>query len=187
MLISIVDNISRDVSLPIGPYSVFTGSAVPVTVCGVPRERAGLAVVGCRVSIVNADGVRVTAACQRRCNWCANFAASNFEGYGTVDNGVQVFLVLSDGTNEHIELVASGMLFIKQANSEVRPGGGGSPDYQKKGDIEYLRAYILNGVQHYKRVEIAYDAVMDDWGFNLTGDYVLVDGAFIPYVNQEVS
>lgn len=61
---------------------------------------------------------------------------------------------------------------------ETPIAGGGSGDVALGGD-QYFKSEIVDGVQHYKRVEIRYDADMADWGFVLVGDFVLEDGEMV--------
>lgn len=52
-------------------------------------------------------------------------------------------------------------------------------NYVTMGADQYIKSEIVDGVQHYKKVVLAYDADMEDWGFNLTGDYILSGSSFV--------
>lgn len=168
-----------DPSFPLDPVRVNAGSPLPVVILGVPAYRGPDQVVGVHVAVTNADGVTVEIPLGMfgDCTWRGTFAASNFTNYGTVDNGFAVILVMVDGS---LERVASGIFEVLATSPSTQPGDPGNY-YQRKGDDEYHRSEVVEGVQHYKKVEIAYDADMGAWGFDLTGDYILNNsGEFVP-------
>lgn len=187
MRIDITRQIRCGASFPLVPTPVYTGSALPIEVVGVPRLRGNSEVVGVRVAITNADGVTVTVGLEPRGDgsWCANFAAANFAAFGRVDNGVIVYLELLDIDAVATERIASGILDIIAGTPDARPG---DPDahYVAKGDDQFVKTAIVDGVQHYKRIVVTYVERMGDWGFDLEGDYILTDaGQFVPANTQE--
>lgn len=58
--------------------------------------------------------------------------------------------------------------------------GADSSGCVQKGDVLYVRSKVVDGVQHYVAQTMTYDEDMKAWGADWTGDYVLVDGSFIP-------
>lgn len=60
----------------------------------------------------------------------------------------------------------------------------GSPGahYQSKGGDIYIKSEVIDDIQHYKRLSIAYSSRLGTWGFNdPEGDYVLfANGDFVP-------
>lgn len=45
----------------------------------------------------------------------------------------------------------------------------------------FFPSEVIDGVQHYKRQDIRFDADMGAWGAEWTGDFVYTPGGFIPY------
>lgn len=186
MKIDISNQVKIDASFPIDPVHVYTGSALPVEVVGVPRIRGGAYVTGVKVAVTNADGVTIEATAVKYDDgsWRCVFAASNFVTYGKVDNGLVVSLELSAGTATHVEKIGRGVFEVMSGSSSATPGTPGT-HYQVVGADEYHKSVVVGGVQHYKKVTIAYDAEMGDWGFNLSGDYIIsADGEYVPVVNS---
>lgn len=182
MIIHLKKNIRLDVTLPIGPVSGFTSSALPLEFVDIPGEICGAAVVAVAVTVTNADGVAATAPCEHADGvWRVIFAASCFEHYGYVESGVSVALTLRDGSgNERRMVLAVGDLEVKRSSPSAAPGDPGK-SYQIKGEDIYVKTRVIDGVQHYARQEMSYDAEMGAWGADWLGDYILVDGEFVPF------
>lgn len=183
MKIDISRQIKTDASFPLDPGRVYTGSAFPVEVVGVPCRRGDAYVTGVKVAVTNADGLTIeaTAVMFNDGSWRAVFAASCFTSFGRIDNGLVVSLDLLNGGTQHVEKIGCGIFEVMSGSPDVQPGDP-TAHYRRVGDDDYRKSYVLENIQHYKKVEIAYDEDMGDWGFNLTGDFILsADGEFIPY------
>lgn len=180
MRLDILNQVKRDVSFPLCPVHVLTGSALPVDVTGVPSRRAGADVVGVKLSVTNADGVVIEVPLEQYADnvWRGILGASNFATYGTVECGVVISLEFAEVGATHTEKIAVGDIEILKGSATAQPGDP-TASYQTLGGDQYLKSEVIDGVQHYKRVEIAYDTDMEDWGFNLTGDYVLSGSSFV--------
>lgn len=176
MTIDLKNNLAYSVALPVGPVRVFTASVLSVEIANVPASRHGKGVASVEVAVTNADGVSATAAATKVGSaYYVRFAASMFETYGEVENGVAVFLVFADETRER---VASALLRVLAANADARPGDP-SKSLVAKGDEVYVKSRVVEDVQHYVRQVMAYDEDMAAWGADWTGDYILVDGQFV--------
>ena len=182
MIIYLKKNIRLDVTLPIGPVSGFTSSALPLEFADIPGEICGAAVVAVAVTVTNADGVAATAPCEHADGvWRVIFAASCFEHYGYVESGVSVALTLRDGSgNERRMVLAVGDLEVKRSSPSAAPGDP-EKSYQIKGEDIFVKTRVIDDVQHYARQEMSYDAEMGAWGADWLGDYILVDGEFVPF------
>lgn len=182
MIIHLKKNIRLDVTLPIGPVSGFTSSALPLEFVDIPGEICGAAVVAVAVTVTNADGVAATAPCEHADGvWRVIFAASCFEHYGYVESGVSVALTLRDGSgNERRMVLAVGDLEVKRSSPSAAPGDP-EKSYQIKGEDIFVKTRVIDDVQHYARQEMSYDAEMGAWGADWLGDYILVDGEFVPF------
>jgi hypothetical protein len=182
MIIHLKKNIRLDVTLPIGPVSGFTSSALPLEFVDIPGEICGAAVVAVAVTVTNADGVAATAPCEHADGvWRVIFAASCFEHYGYVESGVSVALTLRDGSgNERRMVLAVGDLEVKRSSPSAAPGDP-EKSYQIKGEDIFVKTRVIDDVQHYTRQEMSYDAEMGAWGADWLGDYILVDGEFVPF------
>lgn len=186
MKIDITKQLKTDPSFPIDPVRTYTGSALPIEVVGVPNVRGTGYVVGVKVEITNADGVTLPVNLARRLDgvWGCVFAASNFAAFGWVENGVTVSLEITNpnGNGTHLEKIGRGDFEVLSGSASARPGDPSS-HYRTIGDDDFKKSQVVDGVQHFKKVEIAYDEDMGDWGFDLTGDYILsADGEFVPVV-----
>ena len=176
MKIDLSRNIDFDATLPIGPVRVFTSSVLTLELKGIPPRRGEKKVASVAVTVTNADAQPATAeAVKIGSVWFVRFAASNFKNYGTVENGVTVSLVYDDDSRE---VVGRGQFEIVAATADAKPGDP-TAAYVAKGDSLYVKSAVVGGVQHYLLQSMVYDAEMEAWGAEWTGDYVLVDGEFV--------
>lgn len=156
-------------ALKLLPISHYTGIALPLEAMDVPSRFGGEEVLSVSFVVMNADGVRVTAPASLKSGvWGATIAAKSFPTYGFIPRGVAVVLVTPTGST----VAAYADLEIYPDGQDVEPGSGPSASPTLGAD-QYLKSEIVDGVQHYKRVEIRYDADMADWGFILVGDFIL--------------
>lgn len=185
MKIELLHNIAQDPTLPIGPVRGFTGSSLFLELCGIPPKIGGCDVASVDVSIVNADGAPITGTAERAdVIWRILFASSNFATFGNIKNGAKVTaeLVRADGTRFATTLGVGNVEIVK-GDPSAEPGDP-SRAFVVKGDDVYLKSEIVEGVQHYVKQEMEYDPEIG-WGANWTGDYVLVDGEFVPANTEE--
>lgn len=157
------------------PIAHYTDTALPLEVVDVPSLFGGEEVLSVSFVVMNADGVRVTAPASLKSGvWGATIAAKSFPTYGFIPRGVAVVLITPKGST----VAAYADLEIYPDGQDVEPGSGPSASPWLGAD-QYHKSEIIDGVQHYKRVEIRYDADMADWGFVLVGDFVLEDGEMV--------
>lgn len=186
MKIHLYDQV-RNPAFPLKCANHFTGSALPIELCGIPFFYACSRVTGVSVTITNADGVELTGLCEK-CGyeWRVLFAATNFVHYGFVKKGVKVVLSLegSDG-RYHQTVLAVGDIEINASAAGAQPGDPSAHYATKDGD-HYEKIDVRDGVQHYiKRVMVFDPDPAIGWGAKWEGDYILTaDGNFIP-ANQE--
>ena len=182
MKISLKDQAKISPALPMQCAATFTGSALPLEFVDIPGEIGGAAVVAVAATVTNADGAAATAPCEHAGEvWRVVFAASCFEHYGFVERGVSVALTLRDGSgNERGMVLAVGDLEVKRSSPSAAPGDP-EKSYQIKGEDIYVKTRVIDDVQHYARQEMSYDAEMGAWGADWLGDYILVDGEFVPF------
>ena len=182
MKISLKDQATISPALPMQCAATFTGSALPLEFVDIPDEIGGAAVVAVAATVTNADGAAATAPCEHAGGvWRVTFAASCFEHYGFVERGVSVALTLRDGSgNERGMVLAVGDLEVKRSSPSAAPGDP-EKSYQIKGEDIFVKTRVIDDVQHYARQEMSYDAEMDAWGADWLGDYILVDGEFVPF------
>lgn len=184
MRIDITNQIRTDPSFPIDPVRVYTGSALPIEIVGVPNLRGGKYVVGVKIALTNADGIPIEIPLARKMDgvYYGVFAASNFTTYGWIEFGATISLELASGNGGvHVEKVARGDFEVMSGSASARPGDP-TTHYRTIGDDDYKKSDVVAGVQHYKKVGIVYDEEMGDWGFTLTGDYIIGDEGFVPVV-----
>ena len=177
MKIDLSRNIDFDATLPIGPVRVFTASVLSLELKGIPSKRGEKKVASVSVAVTNADAMTATAeAVKIGSVWFVRFAASNFKNYGTVENGVAVSLVYDDDSRE---VIGRGQFEVVAASADAQPGDP-SAAYVSKGDSLYVKSRVdEQDVQHYLLQSMVYDAEMEAWGAEWTGDYILVDGEFV--------
>ena len=176
-VIDLRDNILLSLALPLRRVGVYTGSALPIAIRGVPDEFSGQAVTGVTITLTNADGTSMDVACLRTDrDWTALVAASFFAAYGFISRGVKVVADVQDGSAVRHVTVGVGDLDVIADTAAVRRG---DPDrtVQGKGDDIYLKSEVVDGEQHYKRLTIEKNPRVG-WGLNQVGDYILVDGEF---------
>lgn len=168
-------------TLPVMPVGVYTGSALPLEICGIPAMMAGGGVSGVSVTVTNADGVPVTGAAEA-CGgaWMILFAASNFANYGEVMAGIKIDATIArrDGTNA-VVTVGVADLKIKAASANASPGTPGNMVMVKGTDIYFPFGEPVEGVQHYVKQTVVYDPDIG-YGAEWSGDYILSsDGQFV--------
>ena len=144
---------AKDPSLPTAPLRTFAGSALALDLL-VPQAIAGEPLAGVAVTIVNADGY--------------------------VTNGFRAVATLGTGEATHETILAVGDLDIRAASATAIPGDVAASLQTKGGDI-YCKTTVVDGVQHYAKQTIAYDADMGAWGATWSGDYILVAGEWKEY------
>jgi len=180
MKINLNIQMENKLTLPVMPVGIYTGSALPLEIVGIPALMAGGVVSGVNVTVTNADGIPVTgaaAACGGA--WFALFAASNFVSYGNVMAGIKIDATIErrDGTTATVT-VGVADLEIKAASANATPGTP-SNHYAVKGGDLYLKTQLVEGVQHYTKQSMVFDAEIG-WGAEWTGDYILgSDGEFV--------
>lgn len=167
-------------TLPVMPVGIYTGSALPLEIVGIPAMMAGGVVSGVSVTVTNADGIPVTgAAAAVGGTWMILFAASNFANYGDVMAGIRIDATVErgDGTTA-VVTVGVADLNIKAASADATPGTPSNMVMVKGGDI-YCKSQMVGGVQHYVKQVISHDPEIG-WGADWTGDYVLgSDGQYV--------
>lgn len=161
---------------PFLPVNVPCGSSRTIGVVGL-GSKYGIKVTGCRIRVTNADGVSLMKECVfDRGVWVVTFPSSHFQNFGSVKNGVVIFV---DGTDERgdsqswIERVGD----LKVSDIGV---SGAAPGHMDSHDV-YLKSEIVDGVQHYKKEVLVYSERQQAWGADYVGDYILVGGEFTPY------
>lgn len=181
MILSLKDQTKLSPALPLRRVAVFANSSLPLALVGIPAEREDGETVEVSVSIVNADAQPITAPCEKDGEaWRVAFAPSCFPTYGFVSKGVKVVAILKDKNDARLRsILGVGDLEILSDSAEAQPGDP-SKSYQVKGADIYLKSEIVDTVQHYKKQALSFDAEMGAWGAEWTGDYILVNGDFVP-------
>lgn len=178
MILDLNYQVRHDMSLQPLPVKMNTGSALPLELFGIPGQLGGETITGVTVAVTNPDGVTATGAAEKSGGaWRVKFAASLFTAYGTVLRGVKVMATTAGGTT----VLALADLVVVAANADAIAGNPGA-HYQTKGGDMFFKSEIVEGVQHYKRVTIGFNARLGVWGYNdPEGDYVLdSNGDFAP-------
>lgn len=181
MKINLYRNTRYDPTFKIGPAKCYTASAMPLEFVGIPDQWSGGTVTAVTITVVNADGVPLTApATKDGDTWRILFAASNFATYGRIDHGLKVEAAITrpDGA-VYILTVGIGGVEIKQGDANAEAGEPMAA-YVVKGSDVYLKSELINGVQHFVRQTMEYDPDIG-WGANWGGDFILVAGDFVPY------
>lgn len=180
MKINLDIQMENELTSPVMPVGIYTGSALPLEIVGIPATLAGGVVSGVTVTVTNADGMPVTGeAAAVGGVWMVLFSASNFANYGTVKYGIKIDATVTrrDGTTATVT-VGVADLEIKAASASAAPGTPSSRYALKGGDL-YLKTQVLDGVQHYTKQSMVYDAEIG-WGAEWTGDYIMgADGEFV--------
>lgn len=159
---------------PLQPESVFTGSAYTAAIPNVPKSIDGYEITGVEVRVTNADGVPFTAAARLRGDmWLATFAASCFASYGRISKGLLVTLI---GTGDDGEVQrwkrGCGDFEVVPDTASAEPGDPSASYVVKGGDV-YVKSFAEQGVQHYLKQTMVYDAEMAAWGAVWDGDYII--------------
>ncbi len=170
-----------DPTLPVMPVRVNTGSALALELVGVPRRHAGGEVAGVSVVVTNADGEPLSAVCAKVGDaWCVVFAAAGFANYGFVRHGfcAAVEVRRADGTSAYLSIC--GDFEVVSASAAAQPGTPSSA-YQVAGGDVYQKSAVVDGVQHYVRQSMVYNARVG-WGATWGGDYIkTADGTFVEF------
>jgi len=177
MLLDLTDQLLFDSTLQPLPVKINTGSALALELLGIPPRLAGAPVTGVDVAVTNPDGALVSAqATKADLLYFVTFAASLFTSYGTVLRGVKISVHTERGTTTVL-----ADLVVKAATPDAQPGQPGT-HYQVLGSDTYLKSETIEGVQHFKRLAIAYNERLHAWAFkDPEGDYVLdANGQFVP-------
>lgn len=174
-----------DQTLPPLPVKVYTGSALPLELVGIPAKMAGGEVLGVSVTVTNADGQPLTGQCFKvGAEWYTLFAAAGFTNYGFVKQGVKfdVTVKRADGSTAVVTIGVAD-LEVKAASPNA-VAGQPSRGCVVKGEDVYFKAAVVGGVQHYVKQSMQYDPRVG-WGAVWGGDFVLsTDGQFVPYVEE---
>lgn len=178
IIIDVTDNIRLSLLIPLRRVGVYTGSSVLIGIKGMPDEFAGLRILGVKLSLTNADGASLSVDCEQKERlWTAMFASSFCSAYGHVSNGVKVEASVDDGEHVHQIVIGVGDFDIDASSADARRGDPGRA-VQGKGDDVYIKTVKVEGVQHFKRLESVHNDRIG-WGFDLVGDFILVDGEFV--------
>lgn len=178
MIIDISHQATFDSTLQLLPVKINTGSALSLDIFGVPKYLAGKPVLSVTVTITNPDAVTASAAADKLGSfWSVKFAASLFTSYGEVLRGLKISATTADATT----ILALADFVVVAATPDAAAGSPGA-HYQSKGGDIYIKSEVIDDIQHYKRLSIAYSSRLGTWGFNdPEGDYVLsANGDFVP-------
>lgn len=160
-------------TMPVMPIGIYTGSALPLEITGIPATMAGGTVRGVDVTVTNADGIPATGSANPVGGvWMVLFAASNFASYGDVTAGVKIDATVerADGSTATVT-VGVADLRIKAASANATPGTPANHYALKGGDL-YIKTQLVEGVQHYTKQTMAHDPEIG-WGAEWSGDYIL--------------
>jgi hypothetical protein len=168
---------AKNSRLPLKCVSVYSGSALPIAFVGMPARRAGADVVAVTVEIVNAAGMPISGSCfKRRGLWRCLMSAANFAVYGFVAKGLRVVLELATGEKETL---AVGDFEVLAVDASAVKGEPSAMYVRKGGDVFLPSSVDEDGVQHYLKQAMAYDAEIG-WGATWIGDYVLTaEGEYV--------
>ena len=169
---------------PAGPLFGYSGSTVLAELVSVPASLAGGTVAGVEVTLTTPDGLQVTAPAEKvGSEWHVLFAASNFTCFGTTRRGFKaVAIIARDNGTTFPYTLGIGNLHIDAGTPDAQPGDP-SKGYVVKGDEIYFKSEVVEGLQHYVKQVMEYDPEIG-WGAAWTGDYILVDGEFVPYSEE---
>ena len=167
-------------TLPVMPIGIYTGSALPLEIVGIPAMMAGGVVSGVSVTVTNADGIPVTgSAVAVGGAWMALFAAANFANYGDVKCGIKIDATIErrDGTTAVVTIGVADLI-IKASSADAMPGTPSNMVAVKGSDL-YIKTQVVEGVQHYTKQTMVHDPEIG-WGAEWTGDYILdASGNFV--------
>lgn len=168
-------------TLPPITVDAFTGSALPLELVGIPKALGGKRISAVNVTVTNASGIPVTApAVLADGEWRVMFAATNFDTYGFVRNGVKIDVITSDGESV---IFAVGDIEIKASTADATEGVV-AQGLVRKGDDIYLPSYNADGVQHFMRETLVYSERQRAWGAEWTGDYIIVGGEYVAFTSE---
>ena len=171
-----------DQTLPPLPVKVYTGSALPLELVGIPAKMAGGEVLGVSVTVTNADGQPLSGECAKvGAEWMTLFAAAGFTNYGFVKQGVKfdVAVERADGSTAVVTIGVAD--FEIKAASPSAVAGKPSGAYVVKGEDIYFKTEMREGVQHWCKQSMKYDPRVG-WGAVWGGDYILTaDGRYVLY------
>lgn len=184
MIIDLSDQMKISAGLPPKRADVFVNSSLPIALLGIPEKREDGEITAVAVTVTNADAMPTTAPCVKEGDaWRVAFAPSCFPTYGFVERGYKVVATVKTPTGGTMSTtLAVGDVEIK-ADAPTATPGDPEKSYVVKGSDIYIKSEFVEGEQHYKKQEISYDPEMDAWGADWTGDYILVEGEYIPVEN----
>ena len=168
-----------DHTLPLLPTRTWSGSSLPVEICGVPYTIGGDMVTGITIIVTNADGEPYTCACEYvGGKWCTVIGSAAFTTYGFIELGIKVKAMVKNASGTIIPVtIAAGDFEVVKSDATAQPGSGGggtSGNYQTRGGDLYLKTQIVDGIQHYTKQVMEYDPDIG-WGASWTGDYIKDD------------
>lgn len=171
-----------DQTLPLMPVKVYTGSALPLELVGIPNSMAGGEITGVSVEVTNADNQPLTGECVKvGADWYVLFAAAGFVSYGFVSKGLKVTATVKRADGSTANVIIGVADFEAVAASASASAGVPSQGYIVKGGDLYVKSKVVDAIQHYVKQSMEYDPEIG-WGANWGGDYVLsADGQFVPY------
>ena len=156
--------------MPLGDINVPLGSAATLKIVDVPGVIGLDAVEGVDVRCVNVSDMALTIAAEKDSNgdWCVTFPSTFFIRDGLVENGLQI--EVKTGKEKYIAGV--GSIAVGRYGAQVSRVGDGVA-YSVKGDDIYVKTEIVDGVQHYAKQVVVWDADMNAYGATWTGDFIL--------------
>jgi hypothetical protein len=165
-------------AMPLMPVKVYTASALPITLVGLPERIGSGSVAEVTITVVNADGLPITAPAVRdERGWSALFAASNFATYGRTRCGFKVVVTVVDGAARFDVVYAVADFMVVCSSDEAKPGEKNA-GFLRKGDDVFLPTGEVDGVMRYVKQVMVYDGRVG-WGASWEGDYVLQGGEFV--------
>ncbi len=76
-------------------------------------------------------------------------------------------------------ILVDGKFVNTETGTSDYDGDGTAEEYYRIGSDLYFKSYSKGGVQHYVKQTMSHDEEIG-WGADWTGDYILVDGEFVP-------
>ena len=177
--INLYRNTRYNPTFPIGPAKGYSASAMLLEFVGIPDEYGGGTVTAVTITVVNADGLPLTApATKDGDTWRILYAASNFSTYGETARGLKVELAITLPNGSVYTLtIGIGAVVIEKGDASAEPGDPMAA-YVVKGDDVYLKSEIVEGVQHFVKMSMEYDEEIG-WGATWGGDYILEGGNYV--------
>ena len=179
MKINLYRNTRYDPTLPIGPAKCHTASAMLLELVGIPDAWGGGTVTDVTVTVVNADGIPLTAPAEHDGDtWRILFAASNFAHYGTATRGFKVDATITRANGSAYSItVGIGRVDIERGDASAEAGDPMSA-YVVRGEDVYLKSEIVEGVQHFVKMSMEYDPDIG-WGATWGGDFILEGSDYV--------